>query len=316
MTRAAGPLQTPFAVSLSNRFPFSRREGKAFDKLRPNGFRVNRGLCSVANRGTSMNGKFLALSLALIASPAGAQLRDFCPDRPGLGTPPCTLDRGHVAIELGAVDWTMSRQAGVREDRIGAGETLVRYGVSDSLEVQLGWQGAAYVRQRASGEPAHHHTGVGDVTLAMRGNLRNPDGSGLSVALMPFVTLPTGGRAIGERDWTAGLIVPVSYELSHDVQLAFTGEADAAADAQGSGHHLAYSGTAGLSASLVKDLDATLELAIQRDEVPGDAATALLSGISLAWTPSEAVQLDGGANIGLDADSPDLELYVGVAKRF
>jgi hypothetical protein len=34
----AGRYKTPFAVSLSNRFPFLSEEEKAFDKLRPNGF--------------------------------------------------------------------------------------------------------------------------------------------------------------------------------------------------------------------------------------------------------------------------------------
>jgi hypothetical protein len=258
------------------------------------------------------------LSLSLIALPCSgaAQLRDFCADRPGLGTPACTIDRGHLALELGAVDWTMSRQAGVREYRFGSAETLVRYGVSDSLEVQLGWQGAGYVRERASGRRASHRAGVGDITVAIRGNLRNPDGAGLALALMPFVTLPTGGAPIGDTDWTAGLILPISYELSQKVQLAFTAQADNAADEQGSGHHLAYGGIVGLGASLGKDVSATVELAIQRDEEPRESATAFLSGVSFAWTLGEAVQLAGGANFGLDADSPDLELYVGLAKRF
>lgn len=265
-----------------------------------------------------MINRFLLLSLSLIASPypAAAELRDFCADRPGLGTPACTIDRGHLALEIGAVDWTMSRQAGVRQDRFGAAETLVRYGVSDSLEVQLGWQGAGYVRERAIGRPASHRAGIGDITVAIRRNLRNPDGAGLSVALMPFVTLPTGRSPIGATGWTAGMIVPISYELSHTIQLAFTAEADNAADEQGSGHHLAYGGIAGLGASLGEDLSATIELAMERDEEPGEAATALLSGVALAWTVGEAVQLDGGANIGLNAGSPDLELYIGVAKRF
>lgn len=109
---------------------------------------------------------------------------------------------------------------------------------------------------------------------------------------------------------------PISYQLSHDVQLAFTAEADNAADEQGNGHHLAYGGVAGLTVSLGEDVGATIELAIQRDEEPGEAATALLSGVSLAWTLDEATQLDGGANIGINDDSPALELYVGLAKRF
>ena len=44
----------------------------------------------------------LAAALLASAAPAGAEgLRDFCPDRPGLGTPPCTMDPGHFDVELG-----------------------------------------------------------------------------------------------------------------------------------------------------------------------------------------------------------------------
>jgi hypothetical protein len=37
-SRSRDCCKTPFAVSLSNRFPFLLKEEKAFDKLRPNGF--------------------------------------------------------------------------------------------------------------------------------------------------------------------------------------------------------------------------------------------------------------------------------------
>src|SRR5262249_7615693 len=49
-----------------------------------------------------------ALFLALASSaPAAADgLRDLCTDRPGLGTPPCIVDRGHLIVETGIADWT------------------------------------------------------------------------------------------------------------------------------------------------------------------------------------------------------------------
>ncbi|MDB5699056.1 MAG: transporter [Alphaproteobacteria bacterium] len=266
-----------------------------------------------------MISKRVAMAFSLIAWPCAAaanDLRDFCPDRPGLGTPPCTIDPGHAAVELGVADWTLDRQAGVRQDVFRFADVLIRYGVSGTLEVQLGWQGLGYVRARRTGGSATHRTGIGDATLAIRENLKNPDGSGLSLAVMPFLTLPTGISEIGAGDWTAGAILPISYALSNQVQLALTGEIDSAADTQGSGHHLAYSGVAGLGAALSKDLGATIEFAVQRDEETGQAATAFLSGLSLAWAVGEAMQLDGGANIGLSHNSADLELYVGVAKRF
>ncbi len=84
------------------------------------------------------------LSLALLglwpAATARAEtLRDFCPDRPGLGTPPCTIDSGRFAVELGLADWTLERSPDSRTGTIEAGQLLVRLGLTDSLEAQVGW---------------------------------------------------------------------------------------------------------------------------------------------------------------------------------
>src|SRR6185503_1298265 len=67
-------------------------------------------------RETNMRGIASALLAALLLLAAGTAraegLRDFCPDRPGLGTPACTMDPGHIAVELGLGDWTLTRQSG------------------------------------------------------------------------------------------------------------------------------------------------------------------------------------------------------------
>src|SRR5438552_3918002 len=93
------------------------------------------------------------LAAAALLPAAGAAraegLRDFCPDRPGLGTPPCTMDKGHVAVELGLGDWTLTRQGGDREDDIATGDLLVRYGLTSSLEMQVGWTAYTHVRTRS-----------------------------------------------------------------------------------------------------------------------------------------------------------------------
>jgi hypothetical protein len=244
------------------------------------------------------------------------ELRDFCPDRPGLGTPACTIDPGHAAIEFGLADWTLDRAGGIRQDSVTSGDTLIRYGLTETLEVQLGWQGFGYLRVRDADGSVTHRTGAGDVSVALRKNLHNPDGSGFSAAIMPFVTLPTGDADFGAGDWTAGAILPVSYALSNDVQLAFTGEVDAAADQQGGGHHLAYSSVFGLGAPITQSLNGTVEFAVMRDEERGSRSTQLVTGMSMAWNVKESLQLDAGANVGLNRQTPDLELYFGIAKRF
>jgi hypothetical protein len=262
-------------------------------------------------------------SLVLAAAPlllaAGAaraqQLRDLCPDRPGLGTPACTVDQGHAMVELGLGDWTLTRQGGDREDDVATGDLLVRYGLTSSLEMQVGWTAYTHVRTR-SGNAVSRIGGTGDVTLALRQNLHNPDGSGFSAAIMPYATLPTGSDGIGAGDWGAGVLVPMSYELPHGFALDLTAEADAAVDADGHGRHFAYSAIVGLDMKLADKLGATAELLLGRDEDPSGHSTQALAGLSAGWTPNDNLQLDVGTNVGLNRDSPDVEVYFGVARRF
>jgi hypothetical protein len=257
-----------------------------------------------------------AATLVFCAEGALAQeTRDFCPDRPGLGTPACTIESGRFALELGLLDWTQDG-AGLNEaDEIAAGNLLLRYGLTDSLEVQLGWTAYTHIRTR-SGGLSDSVDGVGDLLVALRRNLLNPDGSGFAIALMPYVSLPTGSDGIGGGDWGAGLIVPMSHELPGGFALGFTAMADAAVDADGDGRHLAYRGILGLDVPLSGALGATIELSAGRDEDPAGHSTEVLAGLSAGWTPNGDLQLDIGANIGLNDAAADVQLYVGIAKRF
>lgn len=263
----------------------------------------------------------IILSLAALGlCPAAAQaeaLRDFCPDRPGLGTPPCTLDAGHFAVELGLADWTLERTPDSRTDTFETAQLLARVGLTDSLEAQVGWTAFGHVRQRdrATGT-VERASGIGDLTVALRQNLANPDGTGFSAAVMPFATLPTGGSALGAGEWTAGVLLPLSYDLGGGVQLGVTAQVEAAADSDRDGRHLAYGGVAGLSLPLSDALGVTVEVAANRDHDPSGHTTEWLAGLSAGWMAKEGLQLDAGANIGLSAAAPDLQLYLGVARRF
>ncbi|HEX8572719.1 MAG TPA: transporter [Allosphingosinicella sp.] len=257
-----------------------------------------------------------ALGLAATAAQAEA-LRDFCPDRPGLGTPPCTIDPGHFDTELGLADWTLDRLPASRDETIEAGQLLVRVGLSGSLEAQVGWTAFGHVRTRdlATGSVADA-SGVGDLTIALRQNLLRPDGGGFSLAVMPFATLPTGNEALGAGEWTAGLLVPLSYDLGGGVQLGLTALAEAAADEDRNGRHLAYGGVAGLALPLSASVELTLEAAATRNKDPSGRSTEWLAGLSAGWMARDDLQVDAGANIGLNAAAADLQLYVGISRRF
>lgn len=254
--------------------------------------------------------------LLWLSGPAVAELRDYCPDRPGLGTPSCTIDRGHASLEVGLADWTLQRDHAQRSGRLILGDVLIRYGVGEGTEIQLGWTsfGRETDRDRLTSARSRR-SGIGDMTIAMRQNLRNPDGSSFSLAVMPFATLPTGRQPIGTGEWAVGLRVPVSYELDDRFSLSLTPEIDAAADEDGDGRHLAYGAVAGISAKLGETIAATAEYQATRDRDPDGHATVQLAGLSVGWQPRDDVQLDVGANAGL-RHAADVELYFGVSRRF
>ncbi|WP_312026759.1 transporter [Sphingomonas endolithica] len=259
----------------------------------------------------------LAGAMLIWAIPAVAQEREYCPARPGLGTPACTIAPGRVSVETGLANWTLERDSDTRTDTVLIGDTQLRIGVTDSIEAQIGWTPYGHVRVRDKARGDIDRAGrVGDAYLGIKANLMNPDGKGFSAAVQPFVTVPVGRGPVGAGDWGAGAIVPVSYDLNDTVSLQLSPEIDAAVDEDGDGRHLAFGTVVGLGVALSDAVNGTLEFQALRDNDPADHATQALAGLSVGWKVMDDLQLDAGGNAGLNAASPDLELYFGISRQF
>lgn len=258
-----------------------------------------------------MRARLSLLALAVSCStPAAAQDRDFCANRPGIGTPACTMAPGTAMIEAGVAEWDHSADAAGSDDATTVGDFLLRVGVSESAEVQAGLTSLVRDRlyDRASGQVTHS-TDVGDAFLAVRRGLAGPNGP---VAIEAFVSAPPDHPG----SWSAGLLLPAGFDLPSGFQLALTPEIDLAADADGDSRHLAYGGVIGLSHSLGAKLSLGGELAAFEDADPaGHSLDARLAG-SLAWQVAPRLQVDFEADAGLSAGAPDMALMVGFADRF
>lgn len=262
----------------------------------------------------------LLLSAAAVPSTVWAEdaSRDFCADRPGKGSPPCVLDAGRFQAELGIADGAWSRGGGTSTDDVVLGGVELRLGLASTLEGQVSWTAYERIRDkdRASGATSTVD-GVGDVNLALRWSLKNPGGDGVSVALQPFVTAPVGSDGIGGGKWQGGIIAPVSLPLNADWSLALAPELDVRPDADGSGNHAGFGGAVGVGRSF-GSVALGVELWADRDEDPSGRVTSASFDLTAAWTPvaTKDLQFDAGAYVGLNHDTPDLELAVGVARRF
>jgi len=195
------------------------------------------------------------------------------------------------------------------------GDTQVRIGLTDTIEAQIGWTPVGFVRERSRGIVSRA-TRAGDVTLGLKANLANPDGSGLAVAVQPFVTLPVGRQPVGAGDWGAGVVVPLTFDLSKTVNLEIVPEVDAAVDQDGRGRHFAASTVVGLGFELTDKLTLEIEGQVLRDDDPAGKTTQGFASASLAYKASDDLQLDIGGVAGLNRDAPDVELYAGISRRF
>lgn len=254
----------------------------------------------------------LAIVAALLAGPAAAQdLRDFCAQRPGRATPPCVIDAGHAQIEVGLADAVFERHAGAHEDLDTFAAAELRYGLSRRIEAEAGW--SPLIVDDARG--AARRSGVGDLTLALLGALTDPDKAGPAVSLQGFVTVPTGTHGLGAGGWTGGVRLPVSLPLTKEVALGLTPEVDVLRNAGGGGTHLAWIGVASLSRGFgAVSLGAELWGEVE-DEPRGEIRRAT-ADLTAAVMLGKVLQLDAGANFGLNRATPNAEVYAGISRRF
>jgi len=220
-------------------------------------------------------------------------------------------------IEVGLLDWTVERDGTARSSTLVTGDFLVRYGLDDLSEFQVGWTAFGRVREhdRASAQ-SETRSGTGDLAFAYKRSLSNPDGSGLSVAVQPFATIPLGSVAVGAGQWEGGLLLPASVDVGSSFQIQVTPEVDYSGDDDRHGHHLAYGGVAGFSVAIAEEVSSSLELAAFRDSDPSGHFTDLRVSGSIGLQLSNDLQVDGGVVAGLNRQSPDVEIYLGLSRRF
>lgn len=257
-----------------------------------------------------------AALILLVTGPAdAAESQEICADRPGKASAPCTAPAGHVQIETGLADWSLQRSRRVRESLLELGATAIKYGVGDRTHVEVDVTPLVRDSLRENGM---HQTarGVGDTQLRVKQRL-TPDHASVEVALYPFVKLPTASHKLGNGKLEAGLAVPIQTEVANgDLSLALTPEIDWLADEDRHGHHAALVQVAALGWPISDAVTLSGELWGQWDWDPAGTTRQASADLAAAYLPREDLQLDAGVNVGLNANTPDVELYVGLAKRF
>ena len=257
----------------------------------------------------------MAAMLLCASSAAAADEQPICADRPGKSTPTCTVPAGHWQIETGLADWSLQKASGERDTSLVIGQTVFKYGLTDHSDIQLEltpWQ-----RATSSGPGFRDSaSGFGDIDVIYKHRV-TPADSPIQLALYPYVKMPTAQRPLGNRKWEGGLLVPIDYPIPKSpFTIELTPEVDWVADAGGRGHHAAMVQVASLGWQANDKLTLSADIWSQWDWDPSGTTRQASADGSVAYLLSKDVQLDAGADFGLNRVTPDVELYAGISKRF
>lgn len=155
--------------------------------------------------------------------------------------------------------------------------------------------------------------GVGDLFVHAK---YNPVGGGaFALVLDPFLKLPTAGGGLGNGAVEGGLVAPMSYDLGHNWSVAITPEADLLRNASGGGMHANLVDVLGIGRTF-RNLTLGAEVWTAQNLDPAGTVSQYSADVDAAWLLDNDTQLDGGANLGLNRATPDLEIYFGISRRF
>lgn len=261
-----------------------------------------------------------ALLCPILAVPAAAAAQPapqapICPDRPGKATGTCTVAPGYVQLEVGLADWSLRKDSGSRETSLAIANTVIKFGLSERSNIALALTPYARSAVRSGGAPTSA-SGFGDVAVSYKHRI-TPNGTGIVVALLPTLKIPTAKRDLGNGKLEGALLVPISYAVPESsFSVGATPEVDWIADGDGRGHHASMAQVVSLGWAATNRLSLAAELWGQWDWDPaGTAKQSSLDG-SVAYAVSDDVQIDAGANLGLTRQTPDSEFYMGLSVRF
>ena len=265
-----------------------------------------------------MRGRNSIIAAVLVAAASAAAAADetpICADRPSKSTGPCTVAVGKWQIETGLIDWSRDRSDGVTTDSAVWGNTAIKYGVSGKVDVELWFTPLETVSVHGGGTH-EHDSSFGDTIVRIKYAL-TPDNAPVQVALDPFVKIPTANHRLGNGKVEGGLLVPVQVPIGKSpLTVALDPEIDLLADADGSGRHLATQQVVNLGLAASKKLNLSTEIWAMWDWDPAGTGKQVSWDVSAAYLVTNDVQLDTGANFGLNDQTPGVEVYAGVSVRF
>jgi hypothetical protein len=238
----------------------------------------------------------------------------ICTDRPTKGTATCTVPRGMIQVESDAIFWSRTDTGDARSDVLLYTNPTVKFGLTDSSDIQFNLAPQAEVRNRVAGETVSQ-TGVGDLTIRFKQRLTDP-GDKLQVALVPFLKVPTAERGIGNGEWEGGVVGSIQMPMGAATLTLVPQFALLSSSLEPDERHVEFQGIVNLAYPLSTRTTMAVELWTSQNWDQAGTVRQYSADAAISHLLNDALQIDIGSNFGLNQATPDLQVYAGISARF
>ncbi|MGE4088290.1 MAG: transporter [Immundisolibacter sp.] len=269
---------------------------------------------SAAPRALKSTGAVAAAGALLLAA-ACAQADDIATDRPDFVESSDVVGKGVFQIET-SFAYESDRNDGVRT-RVRSTPTLLRYGISDTVELRAETDGYLHERVRAGGV-SDTESGAADASIGLKWHLQDGDAAGHrpALALLAHVDLESGSAAFRAPAEVPSLRVVAEWELPGDAAFGVMGGAAYDKDELRDDRYWSGILAATYSRPLIGALRGFVEVAGQalRGERRGGDVVTFDTGVTYALSSDTLVDLS--VNLGLNEHTPDRAIGIGFSHRF
>jgi len=255
-----------------------------------------------------------AVAFACACARARAEDNAIVTDRPDFVESAEVVGLGRFQVEAG-LQSERDRGNGAAARTLST-PTLLRLGVSETLELRAGGDGLTHVRAAdPAGAPRRVH-GFSDVSFGAKWRVREGDAGGMpGVAWLADLETPIGSKSLRGKGVRPAVRVTAEWALPHDFSIGVM--PGVFLDRNDDGKRYAAGVLAvTLGKGLGSHLDAFVEVAGERLAAQRNGGSSVTFDTGLAWRATDSLQLDLAFAHGLSAAAPDFRGGLGVSARF
>ena len=244
------------------------------------------------------------------------KLRDLNPDRPSQFTSGATVDAGHDLINH-TRDRHNPDRASVDVDEWNPAPFDLRVGLTTRTEIDFLYDG--YINRRTRDRDAgtvSTQSGFGDLTLLFKYNLFGNDGGKASFGILPYLKLPTNSAQLGNKFVEGGVELPVSINLTENLNLSLQTEFDAVRNDADTRYEAAFTNIAYLGYTFLDKKLTVYGEWYSRVNAGADSDVDGEVDAGLIFFIGKNAEVDVGCDFGVTRAAADFHTFVGLATRF